>query len=112
MIGPPISRPAELLALTTTPCPLSRARRSAPADDWVMANEIAEIPITTVSPENAPATATTGGLGHRPIATQHIPLQAHATAAQATGGVRRTTASAIAVPTSEPTPYPVIPAAR
>ncbi len=112
MIGPPTSMPAALPAFTTTLCPESNARRSAPADDRVMRTEIAAIPITTVTPDSAPITATTGGVVQTPIPTQHSPLQAHAIDAVTTGRVRRTTANETAVPTSDPTPYPVIPAAR
>src|SRR5215217_5237151 len=107
MVGPPASIPAALPAFTTTLWPDNNARRSTPADDLVISTEIAAIPITTVSPDNAPITATTTGVVHKPIPTQHRPIQAHATDAVRTGLVRRTTVSDAAVPISEPTPYPV-----
>jgi len=85
MIGAPASIPAELPAFTTTLCPDSRARRSAPADDRVMTTEIAAIPSTTVSPESAPITATTAGVVQSPMPTQDNPMQAHAIEAKGTG---------------------------
>lgn len=112
MIGPPASIPAELLALTTTLCPDSSVRRSAPADDRVMMTEMAAIPRTTVTPESAPITATTAGVVHRPMPTQHSPMQVQAIDANGTGLIRRTIASETAVPITDPTPYPVMPAAR
>src|SRR4051794_30311139 len=67
MIGPPASIPAALPAFTTTLWPDNNARRSAPADDLVISTEIAAFPTTTVSPANAPITATTTGVVHKPI---------------------------------------------
>ncbi|WP_185445876.1 hypothetical protein [Kribbella qitaiheensis] len=110
--GPPISNPAELPALTTTDCPDNKARRSAPTDDLVIRIEIAAIPSTTVTPDNAPNAATATGVVHTPIPTHPSPIQAHAIEAIGIGGIRRTTASDTAVPTTAPTPYPDIPAAR
>jgi hypothetical protein len=112
MIGPPASIPAELPAFTTTFCPDSSARRSAPSDDRVMRTEIAAMPSTTVTPDTAPRTATTGGVVHRPMPIQQTPIVAQAAAASGTGGIRRTTAREIVVPMTEPMPYPVMPAAR
>lgn len=102
--GPPIRNPAELLALTTTDCPDSNARRSAPADDLVISIEIAAIPSTTVTPESAPSTATAAGVVQMPIPTQHSPIKVHEIAASGTGEIRRITARDAIVPTTEPIP--------
>ena len=110
--GPPISSPAELPALTTTDCPDNNARRSAPADDLVIRIEIAAIPSTTVAPDSAPKAATAAGVVQTPIPIQPSPIQAQAIAAIGIGETRLTTAREMLVPTTAPTPYPDIPAAR
>lgn len=110
--GPPISSPAELPAFTITDCPDSNARRSAPPDDLVITIEIAAIPSTTVTPDSAPNPATAAGVVHTPIPAHANPIVAHAIVANAIGGTRFTISSETLVPSSAPTPYPDIPAAR
>lgn len=112
MIGPPTSRPAELPAFVTTVCPDNNARRSGPDDSRAISWEIAAFPMATVRPAPAPSAAIAGGVVHSPMPTKHRPAQAQATASSGTGLMRRITASDTAEPISEPTPYPVMPAAR
>lgn len=78
----------------------------------MICNEIAAIPSTTVTPDNPPSTATAAGVVHTPIPIQHNPISAQTVPASGTGANLRTTASEIIVPTTEPIPYPDIPAAR
>src|SRR5689334_1118996 len=111
MIEPPASRPTELLALTTTDCPDSNARRSDPFDVRVIAAEIAVIPQTMTTPETAPNTATLVVLAHRPMPAQHSPVIAQAAPASGTAGNLLTTFTATSVPSRAPTPYPLMPAA-
>ena len=110
--GPPMSNPAELPALTITDCPDNNARRSDPADDLVIRIEIAAIPSTTVTPDSAPNAATATGVVHTPIPIHPSPIDAQAIVAIGIGGTRLTTANETLVPTTAPTPYPDIPAAR
>ncbi len=107
-----MSNPAELAALTITVCPESNARRSDPAEDLVITIEIAAIPSTTVTPDSAPNPATATGAVQTPIPIHPSPIVAQAIVAIGIGGTRFTIASETLVPTSAPTPYPNIPAAK
>lgn len=111
MIEPPTSIPAETPALTTTVWPDSRVRRTAPVLDVVIAAFTAVIPTTRLPAPMAALTAIAIGRGSSAIAIQATPLVAQPALASAAVEKRRTNRIATKVPSTLPTPYPLIPIA-